>query len=109
MELAYVDEAGFSQVHPNRGAWTPVGERHLIDAQRGRKRLNVLAALLSGGAVFSARLWQTTTADLFAGFLGLLKEHLAKPLTVILDNATIHKAKKIRPVLKLLKAQGVTL
>ena len=107
--LAYVDEAGFSQVHPNRSAWTPVGERHLIDANRGQKRLNVLAALLSSGEVFSARLWQTTTADLFAGFLGLLKEHVAKPLTVILDNASIHKAKAIRPVLKLLKAQGMTL
>ena len=43
--LAYVDEAGFSQVHPNRSAWTPRGERHLIEAKRG-KRLNVLAALL---------------------------------------------------------------
>jgi transposase len=109
MVLAYVDEAGFSQVHPNRSAWTPVGERHLIDAKRGEKRLNVLAALLSSGTVFSARLWQTTTADLFAGFLGLLKEHVTQPLTVILDNATVHTAKKIRPVLKLLKAKGVTL
>ena len=109
MVLAYVDEAGFSQVHPNRAAWTPVGERHLIDAKRGEKRLNVLAALLSSGGVFSARLWQTTTADLFVGFLGLLKDYVAQPLTVILDNASIHKAKKIRPALKLLKAQGVTL
>ena len=42
--LAYLDEAGFSQVHPNRSACTPTGERHLIEAKRG-KRLNVLAAM----------------------------------------------------------------
>ena len=41
--LAYVDEAGFSQVHPNRSAWTPTGKRHLIEAKRGR----------AGGQIFS--------------------------------------------------------
>ena len=112
IELAYVDEVGFSLVHPNRSAWTPVGKRHLIEAKRG-KRLNVLGALLSSGELFSAKLWQKTTSDLFVGFLGLLKEHLAKPgakpLTVILDNASIHKAKATRHVVEHLKKQGITL
>ncbi len=106
--LAYVDEAGFSQVHPNRSAWTPTGKQHLIEARRG-KRLNVLAAMISTGDLFSAKLWQTTTADTFAGFLGLLKEHVGKPLTVILDNASIHKAKTIQPIVKYLENQGLTL
>ena len=92
--LAYVDEAGFSQVHPNRSAWTPRGERHLIEAKRG-KRLNLLAALLSTGEVISAKRWQSTTAETFSGFLGLLKNSVQKPLTVILDNASIHKAKSL--------------
>ena len=70
--LAYVDEAGFSQVHPNRSACTPRGKRHLIEAKRG-KRLNLLAALLSTGEVISAKRWQSTTAKTFSGFLGLLK------------------------------------
>ena len=108
MVLAYLDEAGFSQVHPNRSAWTPKAGRHLIEAKRG-KRLNVLAAMLSNGELFSAKLWQTTTSDLFIGFLGLLKEHVAKPITVILDNASIHKAKANALALKYLKTLGVTL
>ena len=37
--VACVDEAGCSQVHPNRSAWTPAGERHLVEAKHG-KRLN---------------------------------------------------------------------
>ena len=53
IEVAYLDEAGFAQIHPNRSAWTPVGEQHCIEAIRG-KRLNVVAALLSSGKVFSA-------------------------------------------------------
>ena len=106
--LAYVDEAGFSQVHPNRSAWTPRGERHLIEAKRG-KRLNVLAALLSTGEVISAKRWQSTMAEAFSGFLGLLKNAVQKPLTVILDNPSIHKAKSLEPIVKYLKTQGVTL
>jgi len=108
MVLAYVDEAGFAQPQPNRSAWTPRGERHLIEAKRGM-RLNVLAALLSSGELFSATYWQTTTAETFGGFIGLLKEHVGKPLTVILDNASIHKAKSIRPAIEFLKKQGVNL
>ena len=108
--LAYMDEVGFAQAHPNRSAWTPRGSehRHLIEAKRG-KRLNVLGALLSSGEFFCARLWQTLTADLFVGWLGLLKEHVGTSLTVILDNAPIHTAKKILPFIELLKSQGVTL
>jgi hypothetical protein len=93
--FAYADEVGFSQVHPNRSAWTPKGERHLVMAQRG-KRLNLLAVMTSNGDLVSAKLWKTTTADVFVGFFGLLKEsltHLCKPFVVILDNASIHKAK----------------
>lgn len=106
--MAYVDEAGFSQVHPNRSAWTPTRERHLIEAKRG-KRLNVLAALLSNGEIFSAKLWQSTTSDAFGGFLGLLKNYVGGPLTVILDNASIHKAKALQPIIKYLATKGLTL
>lgn len=108
VELAYLDEAGFAQAHPNRAAWTPVGEQHCIDAVRG-KRLNVVAALLSSGKVFSAKLWCTLDAGLFVGFLGLLREQVNKPLTIILDNASIHKARAIAPHLTLLRSKGVTL
>jgi len=106
--LAYLDEAGFAQQQPNRSAWTPKGERHLIEAKRG-KRLNVLAAMLSSGELFSATYWQTTTADVFGGFLGLLKEHVGQPLTIILDNASIHRAKSIQPLVEFLKKQDVNL
>jgi hypothetical protein len=108
IELAYLDEAGFAQVPPNRSAWTRCGQRHCIDALRG-KQLNVMAALLSRGCVFSARIWRSFNGELFTAFLSLLRQHVGKPLTVILDNVRFHKSKAIQPYLDLLKTQGVTL
>ncbi len=103
-----MDETGFAQTQPNRSAWTETGEVHLMTAERG-KRLNGLGALISTGGLFTAQFWETTTAALFAGFLGLLLESVGKPLTVILDNASIHQAKAIQPLLALLKKKGLTL
>lgn len=108
IDLAYCDEAGFTPAHPNRSAWTPVGECHTSDALRG-KRLNVVGALLSSGELFTVKLWETMTALLFAGFLGLLMEHVDKPLVVILDNASVHKAKAIEPLLNVLERRGLKL
>jgi len=106
--IAYVDEAGFDPTQPNRSAWTPVGEVHAIVAGRG-KRLNVLAALLSTNELFSVKRWRSTTALLFVGFLGLLLAHVGRPLRVILDNASIHKAKEIQEMLEILKSEGLEL
>jgi hypothetical protein len=55
LTLAFMDEAGFAQTPPNRGAWTPAGHCHTATAVRG-KRLNILSALLSTGALFTAKL-----------------------------------------------------
>jgi hypothetical protein len=96
IKLAYVDEAGFAQSQPNRSAWSPVGECHMIDVNKG-KRLNVIRAMISSGDLFSVSMWETTTSLLFTGFLGLLMDYVGSPLTVILDNASFHKAKAVQP------------
>ncbi|AJG21732.1 Mobile element protein [Cupriavidus basilensis] len=49
------------------------------------------------------------TSVLFVAFLGLLVEHVGKPLTVILDNASVHTARALRPYLRLLQRKGLTL
>ena len=104
--LAYLDEAGFAQVHPNRSAWTPRGEQHLIEAPRG-ERLNVMAALLSSGHVVHAHYWETSTAETFLGFVDHLRGQVSKPLVIVLDNASIHDAAAIRPALALIEKRGV--
>lgn len=108
IRVAYLDEAGFAQIHLNPSAWTPVGQQHGIEATRG-KRLHVAAALLSNGEVFSAKLGCAFKAPLFAGFVGLLKEQVTKPLTIILDNASVHTSRAMAPLMAVLRRQGVTL
>lgn len=105
LTLSYVDEAGFVQAQPNRSAWTETGEVCLIMAERGQRH-HVMAALI---LMFTAKFWETATAALFAGFLGLFLESVGRPLTVILDNSAIHKANEIQLLLALLRERGLTL
>jgi hypothetical protein len=51
-------------------------------------------------------LWRSTTALLFVGFLGLLLTQVGGPLLVILDNASLHKAKETSGLLEILKENG---
>ena len=41
------------------------------------------------------------------GFVGLLKEHVGEKLTIVIDNASIHKAKAMKPIVKILEKAGV--
>ena len=59
--------------------------------------------------MFSAKMWQMTNSDAFVEFIVLLKEHVGKRLTVILDNASIHTTKASANIMKFLETQGVTL
>ncbi len=106
--LAYLDEVGLAQVHPNRCAWTRVGEQHHLEASRG-KRLKVIGSFLATDQVFRVTLWCAVKALLFGGFLGLLREKVGKALTIILDNASFPTARAIKPHLEVLRRRGVTL
>ena len=108
IDLVYFDESGFAQVHPNRSAWTPCGEQHCIEAARGQ-RLNVMAALFSCGNLVHTSYWCSSTAEVFLGFVSELAKNVSKPVVIVLDNASIHRAAAIQPALELLRKQGVTL
>ena len=62
-------------------------ERGLLMTKGTVVDATLIAAFLSTGQVVSASLWCTLNAWLFVGFLGLLRQQVAKPLTIILDNA----------------------
>jgi len=106
IELAYVDEAGFAPQPPNRSAWAKSGEVHTVTAKRGQ-RLNVIGALLSSGRFMLTKLWQSMNGLCFFGFLMALLERVSKPLAVILNNASIHTAKKLKPYWDLLEEKGM--
>jgi transposase len=105
--LAYVDETGFDSVHPNQYAWSPKGERHLIQADRG-SRLNVIGAMLSTGSFYSQKLWGSTDSEAFSAFIQNLAHHVGKPLTIVFDNASIHTSNLMKKVMAALKENGVS-
>jgi transposase len=108
MVLAYVDEVGFAKAHPNRGVWTLKGARHLIEAVRGA-RLNVMGAILSTGEIFQIKYWEKTTAKIFGAFIVGLRNFVKKPITIILDNASIHKSKSTKILTEFLKTEDINL
>jgi transposase len=108
IELAYVDEAGFSLAPPVRSAWTLRGKTHKTQPQKAG-RLNVMGAMLSSGGLYLSGTWGTMTSLAFAGFLSQLLKRTAKPLVVVVDNASIHAAKAVRALLQLPEFERLTL
>lgn len=48
-------------------------------------------------------------SDVFVGFLDSIAEKYDKPVVIILDNASVHTAKRIKPHLKLIEEKGLKL
>lgn len=103
-----MDEAGFSAVHPNRSAWTRIGLQHLIPAIRG-KRLNVLAAMMSTGELESTQFTGSMTSDILIEFLNEISSKYTTPITFILDNASVHRSKKVSEHMIELEKKGIKL
>ena len=106
--MAYVDESGFSLAPPVRSAWTLRGKTHKTQPQKAG-RLNVMGAMLSYGGLYLSGTWGTITSLAFAGFLSQLIKRTAKPLVVVVDNASIHAAKAVRELLQLPEFERLTL
>lgn len=108
VELAYVDKAGFSLAPPVLSAWTLRGKTHKIQPQKAG-RLNVMGAMLSSGGLYLSRTRGTMTLLAFAGFLSQLLKQTAKPLVVVVDNASIRAAKAVGALLQLPEFERLTL
>ncbi len=110
IDLAFADEAGFDEVSPNSYAWTQIGQehRHQIEAHRG-SRINVIAAIFSNGSVSANFSKKTMKAFDVAAFLRGLAENITKPLVVVLDNASIHKANANKSLIKELEEKKLSL
>jgi transposase len=106
--LGYLDEAGFSCVHPNRRAWTKIGSQHLISAIRGQ-RLNVLAALMSSGELEDFMFSGPMSSKIFTDFVDEIADKYDKEIVFIIDNASFHKSKAVAEWVKNSKPKNVTL
>ena len=100
-QVADQQELSMQTVSATRRRWLAQGLAGLPDRARSGAPSKLTAAE-------THRLWCTCNAFLFVGFLGLLRQQVPKPLTIILDNAPFHTARAIQPLLEVLRRQGVT-
>ena len=99
IEVAYLDESGFSVKHPTVYAWTEIGKVHLMDASKNGARLNVIGAFMSSGHLESTQFTGSATSDTVIDFIEDFSKKYDdenKPLTIILDNASIHTSNKMK-------------
>lgn len=109
IEVAFLDETGFSVKHPTVYAWTEIGKVHLQDASKNGKRLNVIGALMSSGYLESTQFTGSATAATVIDFIEEFSQKYTKPMTIILDNASIHTSGKYKERIEALKKAGVSL
>lgn len=109
--LGYVDESGFSATPNNRYAWATKGSVHCVNAVR-HKRVNVMGCLLSTGQFVTSSLHESVNSQLFYAYLTGIAKHIRKvygiPLVLIVDNASIHRSKKMESWRKLLAEEYST-
>lgn len=107
--LWYFDESGFSPSQPVCYSWALPGQRKHIPYEHARgRRVNVLAAYRWGPApqlVYQVETRTLTGEDVLAFIAGL--EPVGGAKTVVLDNATIHRCKRLAADWAALEAAGL--
>jgi transposase len=93
-EIFFLDEAAFRSDHHSGTTWGPIGETPELKEHRGRFGYNAISAVSARGKMY----FQTFTGKMdtsgFIAFLKKLRSDVGKPVIVITDRASYHKAKK---------------
>ena len=109
--MGYVDETGFAATPDNRYAWVKRGEVHAVDAVR-LKRVNVMGCLLSTGQLVTSCLQESVNSRWFYAYITAIaqqvKQRQGVPLVLIVDNASIHRSRKMENWRKLLLEEYLT-
>ncbi len=94
-EIFFVDEAAFRSDHHSGTTWAPIGETPELKEHRGRFGYNAISAVSARGKMY----FQTFTGRMdtsgFIAFLKKLRRDVGRPIIVITDRASYHKAKKV--------------
>jgi len=105
-----LDETGFAPSLPTTYSWSRRGQRKVIQYQAPKgRRVNVVGAYSGDEFTFHIESGKLT-AELFLAFITTLVPNPGtQPVVIVLDNYSIHKAKRIQPSIKALERQGLYL
>ena len=108
-QVLYGDESGFclSPVVPY--LWQPKGKTVGLPAKAHSRRLNVLGFLSRKSRLHSFQAPERITAQFVVNSIEALMPSLSGPTVLVLDNATVHRAKLVQDKRKEWKQKGLRL
>jgi len=104
-QIWFGDEAGARSGAHSGTTWAPAGETPVVPATGARFGLNVLSAVSSRGEFRFMCAAGTINADVFIEFLKRLVAGTDRPVVLVVDGHSAHKALKTRAFVKSLKGR----
>lgn len=96
----WADEVGFSMKPTVGSTWATVARTPVIFPKTNWKKLSTIGGITSRGQFFQHTHEGAIKADGVVAYLTHLLRHISGPITVVFDNARIHKAKVVQAFLK---------
>jgi transposase len=94
-EILFVDEAAFRSDHHSGTTWAPIGKTPIVNESRGRFGYKAITAVSARGKMYFQTFSGSMNAAGFIPFLKKLRKDVGKPIVVILDCASYHRAKVV--------------
>jgi len=103
--IYFGDEAGMRSDHHTGTTWSPTGETPVVQVTGSRFSLNMLSAVSPQGEFRFMLHDGSVTAEVFLTFLQRLMVGASRPVFLVVDGHSIHKAKLIQDYVASLKGQ----
>jgi transposase len=108
IDLYYADESGVSSEGYVPYGWQFADEEVTIESAKG-KALNCFALISRDNKISYATNQQSITADFIVEELDKLSLNISKPTVVVMDNAKVHTAAKVKQAMKAWQKRGLFL
>lgn len=95
-EILFVDEAAFRSDHHAGTTWSPIAKTPVVPEHRGRFGYNAITAVSAHGKMYFEAFSGRMDRERFVAFLKRLHADLGKPIIVIADRASYHKAAHVK-------------
>ena len=95
-EIFFIDEAAFRSDHHSGTTWAPIGETPIIPEHRGRFGAKSISAISAKGKMYFRIFEGSMNKEGFIDFLKKLRRDVGKPIIVIADCASYHKANAVK-------------
>ena len=95
-EIFFIDEAAFRSDHHSGTTWAPIGETPIIPEHRGRFGAKSISAISAKGKMYFRIFEGSMNKEGFTDFLKKLRRDVGKPIIVIADCASYHKANAVK-------------